>query len=83
AKSKRLVGQRFLQYDGPCIVHLNIGLHCFDRYLSDLRGEEPVKEIFHYEEGIKEFVDYLNEEKDTLTPVVYFSGEKEGIEVEV
>ena len=51
--------------------------------LSDLRGEEPVKEIFHYEEGIKEFVDYLNEEKDTLTPVVYFSGEKEDIEVEV
>ncbi|MDV4732324.1 DNA topoisomerase IV subunit B [Enterococcus faecium] len=51
--------------------------------LSDLRGEEPVKEIFHYKEGIKEFVDYLNEEKDTLTPVVYFSGEKEGIEVEV
>lgn len=51
--------------------------------LTDLRGEEKVEELFHYEEGIKEFVDYLNEEKDTLTPVAYFSGEKEGIEVEI
>lgn len=51
--------------------------------LTDLRGEDPKEEIFHYEEGIKEFVSYLNEEKDTLTPVVYFSGEKETIEVEL
>ncbi|BBM15955.1 DNA topoisomerase IV subunit B [Enterococcus mundtii] len=51
--------------------------------LTDLRGDETVQEVFHYEEGIKEFVAYLNEEKDTLTPVVYFYGEKEGIEVEV
>ena len=51
--------------------------------LTDQRGEESKEEIFHYEEGIKEFVAYLNEEKDTLTPVVYFSGEKEKIEVEL
>ncbi|MGM0124442.1 DNA topoisomerase 4 subunit B [Enterococcus sp. AZ194] len=51
--------------------------------LTDERGEETVVESFHFEEGIKEFVNYLNEEKDTLTPVIYFSGEKEGIEVEV
>lgn len=51
--------------------------------LTDLRKEEKVEETFLYEEGIKEFVDYLNEEKDTLTPVAYFSGEREGIEVEV
>lgn len=51
--------------------------------LTDLRGEELKEEIFHYDEGIKEFVAYLNEEKDTLTPVVYFSGEKDGIEVEL
>ncbi|WP_311833314.1 DNA topoisomerase IV subunit B [Enterococcus asini] len=51
--------------------------------LTDLREAEEKTEVFHYEEGIKEFVDYLNEEKDTLTPVMYFSGEKEGIEVEI
>ncbi len=51
--------------------------------LTDLRGEEKSSELFHYEEGIKEFVAYLNEEKDTLTPVAYFSGEREGIEVEI
>ncbi|MFV0557205.1 MAG: DNA topoisomerase IV subunit B [Enterococcus sp.] len=50
--------------------------------LTDLR-EEPIEEVFHYEEGIKEFVAYLNEEKDTLSPIVYFAGEKEAIEVEV
>lgn len=51
--------------------------------LTDLRGDEQKEEVFHYDEGIKEFVAYLNEEKDTLTPVVYFSGEKDGIEVEL
>ncbi|MGH2208241.1 DNA topoisomerase IV subunit B, partial [Enterococcus faecalis] len=51
--------------------------------VKDVRGEEPKEEDFHYEERIKEFVAYLNEEKDTLTRVVYFSGAKEGIEVEL
>lgn len=51
--------------------------------IKDERPEEEVVEVFHYEEGIKEFITYLNEEKDSLTPVIYFSGEKEGIETEV
>ncbi len=51
--------------------------------LIDLRESEKVEELFHYDEGISAFVAYLNEEKDSLTPIMYFSGEKEGIEVEV
>ena len=43
---------------------------------------KDAQETFHYEEGIKEFVHYLNEEKDTLTPIAYFDGEYNGIEVE-
>ncbi|MGL4481422.1 MAG: ATP-binding protein, partial [Lactococcus garvieae] len=42
--------------------------------LADERGEEEVKEEFHYENGVQDFVDYLNEDKDTLTPVLYFAG---------
>lgn len=48
--------------------------------LIDERSDQ--EDIFHYKEGIKEFVDYLNEDKDILTPVAYFSGESNGIEVE-
>lgn len=51
--------------------------------LIDECGEEFKEEVFYYEEGIKEFVVYLNEEKDILIFVVYFLGVKEGIEVEL
>lgn len=39
-------------------------------------------ETFHYEAGIKEFVHYLNEEKDVLGDIAYFEGEQDGVEVE-
>ncbi|WP_408607806.1 DNA topoisomerase IV subunit B [Bacillus xiapuensis] len=48
-----------------------------------LRDERHgVQEVYHYEKGIEEFVGYLNEEKDTLHPVVAFSGEQSQIEVD-
>lgn len=40
------------------------------------------QEIFHYENGIEAFVEYLNEEKDILHPVVSFEGKHNGIEVD-
>lgn len=39
-------------------------------------------DTFKYEEGIKEFVAYLNEEKDTLNPIAAISATVEDIEVE-
>jgi len=40
------------------------------------------QEVFHYENGIEAFVQYLNEEKDVLHPVVSFEGVSGGIEVD-
>ncbi|GAW99599.1 DNA topoisomerase IV subunit B [Secundilactobacillus mixtipabuli] len=51
--------------------------------LTDKRKNQEREEVFHYEEGIKEFVTYLNEDKETLGDVMYFDGSKQGVEVEV
>ncbi|SDI99650.1 DNA topoisomerase IV subunit B [Salimicrobium halophilum] len=50
--------------------------------LIDERETPHVEEVFHYEDGIESFVAYLNEEKETLHPVVSFEGKHSGIEVD-
>ena len=54
--------------------------------MRDLRGEEPVEEVLHYEGGIVSFVEFLNSEKRG-TPihedVIYMKGEKNGSIAEV
>jgi len=51
--------------------------------LSDDR-EEKKETIFHYEGGIKAFVEYLNKSKTTLyDEIVYCEGSKDKVEVEV
>ncbi|HFI0252517.1 TPA: DNA topoisomerase IV subunit B [Streptococcus suis] len=49
--------------------------------LTDERTGEQEK--YHYENGVQDFVSYLNEDKETLTPVLYFEGEDAGFQVQV
>ncbi|WP_459500125.1 DNA topoisomerase IV subunit B [Bacillus sp. C1] len=49
--------------------------------IKDERND--LEDVFHYETGIEAFVTYLNEEKDSIHPVVYFAGEQNGIEAEL
>ena len=52
--------------------------------IRDERPEEPVEKDFHYEGGIKEFVEYLNKGKTPLyDSIIYCEGEKDGVVVEV
>ena len=52
--------------------------------LTDLRDEEPKEKVFHYEGGIKEFVEYLNRSKTALyEQIIYCEGTKDNVQVEV
>lgn len=51
--------------------------------LEDRRADKERNEVYHYEEGIKEFVKYVNEGKETLHDVAFFQGESNEIEVDV
>ncbi|MBB5888064.1 DNA topoisomerase IV subunit B [Lactovum miscens] len=44
--------------------------------LTDERSGET--DQFHYENGVKDFVAYLNEDKDTLTSIVDIEGDEQG-----
>ncbi|QJC51951.1 DNA topoisomerase IV subunit B [Paenibacillus albicereus] len=60
------------------IAFLNSGLKVTIR--DDRSGHENV---FYYEGGAKQFVEFLNEEKSVLHEAVRFAAEKDDIEVEV
>ena len=52
--------------------------------LTDLREGLEQQKIFHYEGGIKEFVQYLNKSKEPLySQIIYCEGVKDNVQVEV
>ena len=55
----------------------------FKNHATDLRSGKEREEVYHYEEGIKEFVSYVNEGKEVLHDVTTFSGLANNIEVDV
>lgn len=57
------------------LAFLNKGIHI---HLEDERSIERSQIHFNYEGGLISFVEYLNENKQTLNPPIYFQAEKEG-----
>ena len=52
--------------------------------LTDERGESPISEKYHYEGGIRSFVEHINRKKEVITPdTIYFNGAKDETIVEI
>lgn len=51
--------------------------------LSDERVEPIKTEVYHYDHGLESFVDFLNEDKASLGPVMTFEGQSDEIIVDV
>lgn len=63
------------------LAFLNKGIKLI---LTDERSEEPITKSFYYSGGIKDFVEYLNEDKSVIHPeVIYFEGEKDDIKAQI
>ena len=62
------------------LAFLNRGLSIT---LRDERGEEPRERTYKFDGGIVSFVEYLNEKKDALHPVISTHNERDGVDVEV
>ena len=62
------------------LAFLNRGLSIT---LRDERGEEPRERTYKFDGGIVSFVEWLNEKKDPLHPIISTHAERDGVDVEV
>ncbi len=68
------------------LAFLNRGLtiSMTDERLAGARGDKPRSDVFRFDGGIVEYVRWLNEGRTVICPEpVFFTGEKEGIQIEV
>jgi DNA gyrase subunit B len=68
------------------LAYLNGGVRIVfsdERSSSRTAAGEAHEEVYHYEGGIKEYVSYMNAEKDPLHPeIIYVDSERDGVQVE-
>jgi DNA gyrase subunit B len=62
------------------LAYLNRGIKMIIR---DEREEEVREAIYHYEGGIRSYVEHLNANKEPIHEPIFTEGEKEGISVEI
>jgi DNA gyrase subunit B len=63
------------------LAYLNRGLRIS---ITDERGEEERTDTFHYEGGIKSYVEHLNQNKEPIhEEPIFIEGEKDGISIEI
>jgi DNA gyrase subunit B len=68
------------------LAYLNGGVRILfrdERETSRDPDGQPHEETYHYEGGIKEYVSYMNAEKDALHPdIIYVNSERDNVQVE-
>lgn len=62
------------------LAYLNRGISLT---IADERTEQERSETFHFEGGIREYVEHINENKEPIHAPIDVFGEKEGISVEI
>jgi DNA gyrase subunit B len=68
------------------LAYLNAGVEITftDNRLELLKSDAPRVETYHYAGGIREYVEYMNHEKQALhEEIIYVQGERNNVEVEV
>lgn len=67
------------------LAFLNAGIHLtITDYRVDNEGDEPRSEHFHSEDGLREFVKYIDSSREPLIPdVIHINTEKYGTPVEI